>query len=189
MTETDSSSPWARPNGASTIRSKALSKRGYSRLTYFQDNLVEGRTNKWSCRAGARYVYICEDGLVHYCSQQRGTPGTPLENYTVNHIREPLQHSQVLSPGLHGFLRAQGLRRRLLAGPAPAAPRVWPRARPRRGDGLTPVGRCPLSRGRASRNSRHRGTRTPARREPGSRGPKPRRSRIAPSTRLRRRSS
>jgi hypothetical protein len=26
----------------------------------------------------ARYLYICEDGLVHYCSQQRGTPGTPL---------------------------------------------------------------------------------------------------------------
>ena len=66
---------------------KALSKRGYSRLTYFQDNLVEGRTNKWSCRAGARYVYICEDGLVHYCSQQRGTPGIPLEAYTVEHIR------------------------------------------------------------------------------------------------------
>ncbi len=67
---------------------KALSKRGYSRLTYFQDNLVEGRTNKWSCRAGARYVYVCEDGLVHYCSQQRGTPGIPLESYTVDDIRE-----------------------------------------------------------------------------------------------------
>ncbi len=67
---------------------KALSKRGYSRMTYFQDNLVEGRTNKWHCRAGARYVYICEDGLVHYCSQQRGRPGIPLAEYTVDHIRE-----------------------------------------------------------------------------------------------------
>ncbi|MBV9960303.1 MAG: radical SAM protein, partial [Acidobacteria bacterium] len=31
----------------------------------------------------ARYLYICEDGLVHWCSQQRGYPGTPLEDYTM----------------------------------------------------------------------------------------------------------
>ena len=66
---------------------KAFSKRGYSRLTFFQDNLVNGKANRWSCRAGARYLYICEDGLVHYCSQQRGTPGIPLANYKVEHIR------------------------------------------------------------------------------------------------------
>lgn len=48
----------------------------------FQKNLIEGRPNKWQCRAGARYLYICEDGLVHWCSQQRGYPGIPLEEYT-----------------------------------------------------------------------------------------------------------
>ena len=42
---------------------------------------MDGRPNNWSCRAGARYLYICEEGLVHYCSQQRGTPGTPLATY------------------------------------------------------------------------------------------------------------
>ena len=67
---------------------KALSKRSYSRMTFFQDNLVAGRTNRWHCRAGARYLYICEDGLVHYCSQQRGTPGIPLERYSVRDIRK-----------------------------------------------------------------------------------------------------
>lgn len=77
---------------------KALSKRGYSRLTYFQDNLVEGRTNKWSCRAGARYLYVCEDGLVHYCSQQRGAPGIPLENYTVEHIRRSYRTPKSCAP-------------------------------------------------------------------------------------------
>ncbi len=77
---------------------KALSKRGYSRLTYFQDNLVEGRTNKWSCRAGARYLYICEDGLVHYCSQQRGTPGVPLEGYSVDDIREHYMKPKSCAP-------------------------------------------------------------------------------------------
>ena len=77
---------------------KALSKRGYSRLTYFQDNLVEGRTNRWHCRAGARYVYICEDGLVHYCSQQRGSPGIPLENYALAHIRESYRTAKSCAP-------------------------------------------------------------------------------------------
>ena len=34
----------------------------------------QGQPNDWRCRAGSRYLYICEDGLVHYCSQQRGYP-------------------------------------------------------------------------------------------------------------------
>ena len=77
---------------------KALSKRGYSRLTYFQDNLVAGRTNKWHCRAGARYLYICEDGLVHYCSQQRGSPGIPLEDYKVDDIRLAYRTAKSCAP-------------------------------------------------------------------------------------------
>ena len=48
----------------------------------FQKNLVSGRANQWQCRAGSRYLYICEDGLVHYCSQQRGYPAIPLEKYS-----------------------------------------------------------------------------------------------------------
>jgi MoaA/NifB/PqqE/SkfB family radical SAM enzyme len=47
----------------------------------FQKNLIAGRSNAWHCRAGARYLYICEDGLVHWCSQQRGMPGIPLAMY------------------------------------------------------------------------------------------------------------
>jgi MoaA/NifB/PqqE/SkfB family radical SAM enzyme len=48
----------------------------------FQDNLAHGLTNDWSCRAGARYLYVDERGLVHYCSQQRGRPAIPLERYS-----------------------------------------------------------------------------------------------------------
>jgi MoaA/NifB/PqqE/SkfB family radical SAM enzyme len=47
----------------------------------FQRNLSEGQPNDWHCRAGSRYLYVCEDGLVHWCSQQRGRPGVPLETY------------------------------------------------------------------------------------------------------------
>jgi MoaA/NifB/PqqE/SkfB family radical SAM enzyme len=53
----------------------------------FQRNLIQGKPNDWHCRAGCRYLYICEDGLVHYCSQQRGAPGIPLEKYTTQDLQ------------------------------------------------------------------------------------------------------
>jgi MoaA/NifB/PqqE/SkfB family radical SAM enzyme len=65
----------------------------------FQKNLVEGKPNNWwRCRAGGRYLYICEDGLVHYCSQQRGFPGTPLEEYTVEDIRREYNTEKSCAP-------------------------------------------------------------------------------------------
>jgi len=48
----------------------------------FQQNIVRALPNTWHCPAGGRFLYICEDGLVHYCSQQRGFPAIPLEKYT-----------------------------------------------------------------------------------------------------------
>jgi len=59
----------------------------YSGITNFQNNLADGLPNQWRCRAGARYLYICENGLVHYCSQQRGFPAVPLDSYTSDDIR------------------------------------------------------------------------------------------------------
>ncbi|MCZ2074769.1 MAG: radical SAM protein [Bryobacterales bacterium] len=66
---------------------KRLEKSSYAQVNYFQDAIAEGRPNRWRCRAGGRYLYICEDGLVHYCSQQRGYPAKPLMEYTVDDIR------------------------------------------------------------------------------------------------------
>lgn len=54
----------------------------FSHFDAFQRNVIRGLPNAWHCRAGGRFLYICEDGLVHYCSQQRGKPGVPLERYT-----------------------------------------------------------------------------------------------------------
>jgi MoaA/NifB/PqqE/SkfB family radical SAM enzyme len=59
-----------------------LGKRSFSRFNEFQHNVAKGREHDWKCRAGSRYLYICENGLVHWCSQQRGYPGVPLEKYT-----------------------------------------------------------------------------------------------------------
>jgi MoaA/NifB/PqqE/SkfB family radical SAM enzyme len=66
---------------------KKLEKANYSRFNWFQESIAWGRSNEWKCRAGARYLYICEEGLVHYCSQQRGYPAKPLGEYTVEDIR------------------------------------------------------------------------------------------------------
>jgi MoaA/NifB/PqqE/SkfB family radical SAM enzyme len=55
----------------------------FVRHNRFQDNLARGVPNSWRCHAGSRYLYICEDGLVHWCSQQRGHPGISLEQYSL----------------------------------------------------------------------------------------------------------
>src|SRR6201984_3546391 len=59
-----------------------LGKRSFSRFNDFQHSVARGREHKWRCRSGSRYLYICEDGLVHWCSQQRGYPAIPLSQYT-----------------------------------------------------------------------------------------------------------
>ncbi len=79
--------PLTAPEQEVFLQMKEMGKKSYAKLNYFQDNIAYGRENKWKCRAGARYLYVCEDGLVHYCSQQRGYPGIPLKDYTVEDIR------------------------------------------------------------------------------------------------------
>ena len=60
----------------------ALGKRSFSRFNDFQHSVARGKEHNWRCRSGSRYLYVCEDGLVHWCSQQRGYPGIPLGEYT-----------------------------------------------------------------------------------------------------------
>ena len=69
------------------LEMKKFEKKHFSRMNYFQQKIANGQPSNWRCRAGSRYLYICEDGLVHYCSQQRGFPAKPLEDYTVADIR------------------------------------------------------------------------------------------------------
>jgi MoaA/NifB/PqqE/SkfB family radical SAM enzyme len=59
-----------------------LGKRSFSRFNDFQHSVARGKEHNWRCRSGSRYLYVCEDGLVHWCSQQRGYPGIPLGQYT-----------------------------------------------------------------------------------------------------------
>ena len=77
---------------------KSMEKSSFTRINGFQDNIADGRPNQWRCRAGARYLYICEDGLVHYCSQQRGYPAIPLEKYTKEDIRREYLSEKTCAP-------------------------------------------------------------------------------------------
>jgi MoaA/NifB/PqqE/SkfB family radical SAM enzyme len=77
-----------------------LGKSLYSFAHYdrFQKNLIRGLPNHWHCRAGSRYLYVCEDGLVHWCSQQRGYPGIPLEEYTRAHLEREYHSRKPCAP-------------------------------------------------------------------------------------------
>jgi MoaA/NifB/PqqE/SkfB family radical SAM enzyme len=70
----------------------------YSALNGFQRNLADGKPNEWRCRAGARYLYVCEQGLVHLCSQQRGYPAKPLEQYTLEDVRREYASAKPCAP-------------------------------------------------------------------------------------------
>ena len=75
-----------------------MGKRSYSRFNQFQKKMSQGIASEWRCRAGSRYLYICEDGLVHYCSQQRGFPAIPLAKYTPEHLAHEYHTQKTCAP-------------------------------------------------------------------------------------------
>ena len=77
---------------------RRIGNKSFARFNQFQENIAYGKPNKWRCRAGARYLYICEDGLVHYCSQQRGYPGVPLAEYTKIQVHREFFTSKSCAP-------------------------------------------------------------------------------------------
>jgi MoaA/NifB/PqqE/SkfB family radical SAM enzyme len=77
---------------------RKLTRRSYSRFNHFQEAIANGKTNDWRCRAGGRYLYICEFGLVHYCSQQRGYPGVPLSGYKTADVKREFLTEKSCAP-------------------------------------------------------------------------------------------
>ncbi len=75
-----------------------LGKRSFSRFNEFQHNVARGREHNWRCRSGSRYLYICEEGLVHWCSQQRGYPAIPLSQYTPEMRRREYSTKKFCAP-------------------------------------------------------------------------------------------
>jgi len=71
----------------------------FAHLDAFQQNTIRGLPNPWHCPAGGRFLYVCEEGLVHYCSQQRGSPAIPLAHYS----REDLEREGSRKKGCAPF--------------------------------------------------------------------------------------
>ena len=84
---------------------RSWKKKNYSRFNHFQVNIANGEPNEWRCRAGSRFLYICENGLVHYCSQQRGYPGVPLAGIFEGGFEAGVFDGEGLRAELHGKLR------------------------------------------------------------------------------------
>src|ERR1700686_2241654 len=73
-------------------------KTNYAQFDKFQEAIAQGKPNDWRCRAGSRYLYICEDGLVHYCSQQRGYPGIPIAGYSTADVKREFLTAKSCAP-------------------------------------------------------------------------------------------
>jgi MoaA/NifB/PqqE/SkfB family radical SAM enzyme len=80
------------------FRTRKASLFSFAHFDSFQDNIGRGLPTDWHCRAGGRFLYICEDGLVHYCSQQRGHPAIPLADYTVEDLRREAAREKGCAP-------------------------------------------------------------------------------------------
>ena len=77
---------------------RKLTRRSYSRFNHFQEAIANGKPNDWRCRAGSRYLYVCENGLIHYCSQQRGYPGVPIADYSVEDVKREFLTEKSCAP-------------------------------------------------------------------------------------------
>jgi MoaA/NifB/PqqE/SkfB family radical SAM enzyme len=111
----------------------------FANYNRFQKNLADGVANDWHCTAGCRYLYICEDGLVHWCSQQRGHPGIPLAHYGAADLRREHHRAKSCAPYctvgcVHRVAQVDELRR----DPQAALTR-WFSARPQSGQPSFPL--------------------------------------------------
>jgi MoaA/NifB/PqqE/SkfB family radical SAM enzyme len=52
----------------------------------WEHDLLHHGASPFKCRAGGRYLYVDEFGLVSYCSQRRGFPGIDLLDYTADDV-------------------------------------------------------------------------------------------------------
>jgi MoaA/NifB/PqqE/SkfB family radical SAM enzyme len=53
----------------------------------YRSRLIAGKSAPFRCRAGSRYLYVDEFGIVRWCSQQRQHFGIPLEDYTTADLK------------------------------------------------------------------------------------------------------
>ena len=96
---------WATRAGSLSADEAPWERSSYARINYFQDNIAHGRENEWRCRAGARYLYICEDGWCTTARSSAAIRPSRLRN-TPSTIFAANSHGKELRAALHRGLRA-----------------------------------------------------------------------------------
>ncbi len=122
-----------------------IERLSHSRFSFVQHNpwsrnLVRGLPNQWHCTAGGRHLYICEDGLVHYCLAQRGHPAIPLHQYTREDIERESKTVKSCTPYCTIFcVQRVALFDQIRANPRQALAQLFPAAGPE-GQKVSPPG-------------------------------------------------
>ena len=99
----------------------------FARHNPWRQNLARGLPNDWHCGAGGRHLYICEDGLVHYCMAQRGYPAIPLARYTREDIERESKAKKSCAPYCTIFcIQRVALLDRLRENPRQALAQLFP---------------------------------------------------------------
>lgn len=110
----------------------------FARHNPWRRNLIEGKPNDWHCPAGGRHIYVCENGLVHYCMAQRGYPAIPLAQYSQQDLDREGKAPKPCAPYCTIFcVHRIALVDQLRANPRQALATLFPQAEP--GSAGTPV--------------------------------------------------
>jgi len=65
----------------------------------YNRKLLQREKPSWKCRAGARYLYVDEFGKVQLCASQMGRLDKPIEEYTVEDLKEQSKTYKGCEPG------------------------------------------------------------------------------------------
>jgi hypothetical protein len=63
-----------------------------------QRRLARGEQLDWRCRAGARYLHVCDPGLVHPCRVKLGTGTIPVADYTALDVEAAFRTPKPCAP-------------------------------------------------------------------------------------------
>jgi len=78
---------------------KHLLGRGGREAADYREDLIEGGSAPFRCRAGSRYLYVDESGKVAWCSQTRGAFERDLAAYSLDDLRQQFHASKPCSEG------------------------------------------------------------------------------------------
>lgn len=69
-------------------RIKKVIPKHFYELSDYRDRIIKTGKAPFKCRAGSRYLYVDEDGIVSWCSQTRDVFHKPILEYTEDDLKE-----------------------------------------------------------------------------------------------------